>query len=457
MEFDAEFWKKIVDNMLTGVFISDPTLRHIYVNEMFSLATGYSLKELKNMSVLDLVYKEDEAKAKELLEKVLKGEAVIDEIRYVTKDGKVRWVFGLIRPFYYKDKLYGVGNYVDITRTKILEKKLKESEEFYRMLVDKSFAGIHIIQKGKYVFLNKSLAKGTGYSEEELLKMDPFQLLHPEDREKVYKAYLNRESGKRVGEKTATWRIVTKDGKTRWILARPAKITYKGEPAVYVTTIDITDLYEANEELRKKNEYLSLLSKILRHDILNDLAVIRGAIEVRDEEMLNIALQRIDKIVEKINDIKSLEEALGKLKVMNLAEIVNGVVDKYGDEAIFNLNLQDVLVEANEALKSALENIVGNAILHSQVSPVQITINLLKEGSECILQIADNGVGIPDELKGKIFESGFSRKGGGLGLYLVKKVVEMFGGKITVKDNTPRGALFEIRLPLKLESKELIS
>ncbi len=299
--------------------------------------------------------------------------------------------------------------------------------------------------------MNKAAVRGAGYSEEEMMKMDPFQILHPEDRERVYTNYLLREAGIKTEERATTWRIVRKDGKTRWILGRPKKITYGEVPAVYVSTIDITDLYEANEELKRKNEYLSLLSKILRHDILNDLAVVRGAIEIEDNEL---ALQRIDKIVEKINDIKSLEEASGKLKTMNIEEIVNSAVDKYGEQAVFSLSTQKVFVEANEALKSAVDNIVDNAILHSQVSPVQITINLFTEGNECVLQIADNGVGIPDEMKSRIFEVGFSRRGGGLGLFLVKKIVEMFGGRITVKDNVPRGALFEIRLPLKSEVKE---
>lgn len=70
--------------------------------------------------------------------------------------------------------------------------------------------------------------------------------------------------------------MIRKDGEVRWILGRARNITYKGKPAVYVTTLDVTELYNANEELRRKNEYQSLLTKILRHDILNDLAVIRG-------------------------------------------------------------------------------------------------------------------------------------------------------------------------------------
>ncbi|MCX8172923.1 MAG: PAS domain S-box protein, partial [Archaeoglobaceae archaeon] len=174
MELEVEMWKNLMDMMLTGVFISDESLKHLYVNDIFSYATGYSKDELKEMKVFDLVYKDDIEKAKKIVERVLRGEVILDEIRYVTKDGKVRWVYGLYRPFYMKGKLYTIGNYIDITRVKRLEEKLKESEEFYRMLVDKSFAGIQILQKGKIVFLNRSAVEGSGYDEDELMRMDPF-------------------------------------------------------------------------------------------------------------------------------------------------------------------------------------------------------------------------------------------------------------------------------------------
>ncbi|MDI9642795.1 MAG: ATP-binding protein, partial [Archaeoglobales archaeon] len=59
------------------------------------------------------------------------------------------------------------------------------------------------------------------------------------------------------------------------------------------------------------------------------------------------------------------------------------------------------------------------------------------------------GVGVPDELKERIFESRFSRKGGGLGLFLVRKIVEMFKGTVKLYDNKPRGAVFEVRIPAK--------
>ncbi|MCS7131099.1 MAG: HAMP domain-containing histidine kinase, partial [Archaeoglobaceae archaeon] len=138
--------------------------------------------------------------------------------------------------------------------------------------------------------------------------------------------------------------------------------------------------------------------------------------------------------------------------LVNVAEFVKSVVEKYKGEASFKVELEELYVEANEALKSAIENVVNNAIIHGQVSPLEITIRVFKEGNDCVVRIADNGVGIPDELKEVVFESGYSRKGGGLGLFLVRKIVEMFKGSVRLYDNKPRGVVFEIRLPMKSDN-----
>ncbi len=444
--WDAKFWKTIVDSMLTGVYITDKSYKFLYVNDIFSWATGYSKEELMEMTILDTVHPEDLERAKKAAKRVENGETLIEEFRYVTKDGKVRWVLGLYRPFVYGGKGYAFGNYIDITKQKMLEEKLKESEEFYRMLVDRSFAGIYIVQDGKFVFANKSVARGAGFSSvEELMKTDPFEIVHPADRELVRKRYMEREAGIRDSE-MYTWRIVRK-GELRWVAGRSTRIEYRGKPAVYTTTLDVTELHNLTEELRRRNEYYNLLSKILRHDVLNDLAVVRAALEIRDEALFERALKRLDSALEKIKETKALEEALGVLKLINVAEIAREVVEKFKDEASFSLKLEDVYVEANEAIKSAIENLIRNAIQHGCVSPLEIEVTVAAIGDECVVRIADNGVGIADELKDRIFESGFSRKGGGLGLFLVKKIVEMFRGSIRVYDNVPRGAVFEIRLP----------
>ncbi len=450
MEFeeDANFWKTIVDRMLAGVVVTDVTMKYLYVNDIFSAMTGYSKEELRSMKITDLVSPDHLKAANEAIERFMEGWRVIGEFKYITNSGEIRWAFGIFTPYTYKGKIYGIGNFIDVTYAKELEQKLKESEEFYRNLIEHSAAPMYIVQEGKFVFVNKAVEEKTGYKREELLGKNAFELVYPGDIGMVLKRYLDREAGKRDVD-TYSFRVVAKDGRVAWFTMTARRIQYQGKPAVYVSGIETTEIINLSEELRKKNEFFSLLSKILRHDVLNDLSVLRGCIEIRSDDLLDKALKRIDSIVEKINDIRTLEEAIGALKILNVAEIVEKVVEKHHGEANFKLNLQEVYIEANEALKSAVDNLIGNAIIHSQVSPVEIEVEVFKENEDCVIRVADNGVGIPDELKEKIFNAKYSRKGGGLGLFLVKKIVEMFNGRIQVYDNKPRGAIFEIRIPAK--------
>ncbi|MFN3384824.1 MAG: PAS domain S-box protein [Archaeoglobaceae archaeon] len=446
-EHDAKFWKTIVDRMLAGVIITDISTKYLYVNDIFSTMTGYSKEELRSMKITDLAQQHSQLLA-EGISYVASGSIFRGEIAYKTRSGKTRWAFGVFTPYTYKGKVYAVGNFIDITYDRELERKLKESEEFYRSLIDNSAAPIYIVQDGKFVFFNRMVEEKTGYTREELIGRNAFEIVYPGDREMVLKRYMEREVGLRDVD-TYSFRVVAKDGRVRWFTMTARRIEYQGKPAVYVSGIETTEIMNLTEELRKKNEFFSLLSKILRHDILNDLAIVRASIEIRSDELLDKTLRRIDSIVEKIDDIRALEEAIGALKVLNVAELVKGIVEKYRGEANFRLNLQEVHVEANEALKSAVENLISNAIIHSQVSPVEVEVEVFREKEDCVIRIADNGVGIPEELKDRIFDAKYSRKGGGLGLFLVKKIVEMFNGGVQVYDNKPQGVVFEIRIPAK--------
>ncbi|MEM4615951.1 MAG: PAS domain S-box protein, partial [Archaeoglobaceae archaeon] len=150
-------------------------------------------------------------------------------------------------------------------------------EELFEILLQKSLVGNFIIQDERLVYFNEAVEKVTGYTFEELKNLNLFEIVHLEDRSVVYQKYVSRINRIKEDE-TYSFRIITKDGAVRWITARALGINYKGKPGVAVNAMDTTHLIELTEELRKKNELLSHLSSILRHDILGDVAIISAAI-----------------------------------------------------------------------------------------------------------------------------------------------------------------------------------
>jgi signal transduction histidine kinase len=106
-------------------------------------------------------------------------------------------------------------------------------------------------------------------------------------------------------------------------------------------------------------------------------------------------------------------------------------------------------------LRMAVNNLIENAVKYSP-SPNPIDITLARSNSESVIRVSDQGAGVPDSEKKKIFNKFYRAgneetrraKGTGLGLYITSKIVSQHKGRIIVKDNTPSGSIFEITLPL---------
>jgi len=220
---------------------------------------------------------------------------------------------------------------------------------------------------------------------------------------------------------------------------------------------DITDLKVAEEKIKKMNFHLSLLNKILRHDIKNHLAIMRNFLELcRDKpenRFLDIIDERIDICSDMISNAKKIEKLLTFWKVerINLSEILVKEIKilRHHDGVIAEGKIpESVYVEADDMLQSVFKNIFLNAILHNdkELKKVDVSVRILDSWVE--VRVADNGPGIPDDMKEKIF--GESIKGptgrGGLGLFIVKMLVEKYGGKVWVEDNDPEGSIFTVKL-----------
>jgi len=214
--------------------------------------------------------------------------------------------------------------------------------------------------------------------------------------------------------------------------------------------IDTTEKKLAEHKIKELNDALRLLNKILRHDILNNLMVISANIEMiesKDKDRINKAFDFIDKSAKLINRMKELESLVSRgfeLKSYDAKSILKEISKNYSDIKINIKGNCDVL--ADEALNSVFDNIIRNAIIHGGTNKIDIKISSGK--SYCEIKFIDYGIGMPNNMKNRIFEEGFAygdNKGTGLGLYIAKKTLERYGATIKVEDNLPKGAVFILK------------
>lgn len=212
---------------------------------------------------------------------------------------------------------------------------------------------------------------------------------------------------------------------------------------------------EDKSKILELNELLTFLNKVLRHDILNDLTILKVNLELylrsHRPEALSIVNQAFARGVKKINKIGELERALStgaSLKPYSLLPVIKEVVKGFPELRIKVNGEAEVL--ADEALYSVLENIFANAKIHGGAKCVNVRI--VQKGKSIRVEIADDGQGIPEKIKSHLFREGFSfGQAGhtGLGLYIVRKTIERYGGAVQVS-NRPKGAIFTLILPAKI-------
>jgi signal transduction histidine kinase len=207
----------------------------------------------------------------------------------------------------------------------------------------------------------------------------------------------------------------------------------------------------------RHQDHLSMINKILRHDLANNNTAVMSAVKLykrqKDEEFLDAIIQKAKSSLELIERMKQLEKitaSSGILKPVNIPEIVKRVRLKY--PAIeWHIQGQGTAY-ANEALLSVIDNLIENSVTHGEATRIDISIQAIRIHDQPFVEIrvADNGSGISDTIKNRIFDEEFSfgpRARTGLGLYIVKKNIELYQGQIEVEDNSPSGTVMILKIP----------
>ena len=233
-----------------------------------------------------------------------------------------------------------------------------------------------------------------------------------------------------------------------------------------VTINDVTEREAYRQQLEEKTEQLEALNRVVRHDIRNDMAVIRGWAETltphvdsEGQDALDRVLRKSDHVIEVTETVREFVESLsGDYAIeprptslrRHLETELEAVRESFA-EAEFRVDgeIPAVDVLANEMLPSVFRNLLENAVRHNDSETPEITVDAVETDDVVRIRIADNGPGIPDEQKGRVFgkgEKGLDSPGSGIGLYLVYTLTDQFGGDVWVEDNDQRGAVFVVEL-----------
>jgi len=207
----------------------------------------------------------------------------------------------------------------------------------------------------------------------------------------------------------------------------------------------------------------------MRHDIRNDLQLIGAYAELLEEHVDEEGAEYLDIIresTENATDLTATARDLARV-MLNADEEVRkvslaGILEQQIEEirsgypgAVIAVegSIPEVDVAANDMLGSVLRNLLSNAIQHNDKSPPKVTVSASETDEGVEVRVADNGPGVPDAQKEEVFgkgEKGLESSGAGIGLYLVRSLVESYGGSVGVEDRRSgaEGAVFVVTLPV---------
>lgn len=215
----------------------------------------------------------------------------------------------------------------------------------------------------------------------------------------------------------------------------------------------------------RSRERIALLNRIIRHHMRNAVNVIGAAAEIAadhaDEEgrrHLETVQERSADLAEKVETFQRISETLaGAVPVAerdlaaDLAEAVRDAREAYpGATVVVSGTVPDVEVYANDLLVRVLYAQLENGIEHNDRAEPTVEVTVEADPGTVTVAVADDGPGLPDDRKDLVFEagdSGVTTEGDGLELFLARAVLDRYGGTIRVRDNDPRGAVFETVLP----------
>ncbi|MFA6164041.1 MAG: PAS domain S-box protein [Methylobacter sp.] len=436
---------------------------------------------LRYQSFLDCVHPEDRLFVDAAWKDALTGKPYDIEHRLIVGQ-KVKWVRELAElEFDENGSVRGAfGTTEDITDIKISQEALHHERAFLRQVIDAAPSMIFVKDReGRYLLGNEAVAQAYGTRPESLVGLTD-ENLNPNDDEVTHfyqddLDVINNRKPKRILED----KLTHADGSVHWYSA--VKIPLLDDDAscnkLLGVASDITDRKRAEEALqladRRKDEFLAMLA----HELRNPLAPIRNAVQLLkmkeasdptltwSRNVIDRQVTHLARLLDDLLDVARIMQGKITLKTerFELVDIINNAVE--ASYPLIESRSQDLIISKATTpqwiegdrvrLAQALSNLLNNAAKYTSEGG-KITLSTMEEGSNAVIEIRDTGIGIAPDTLPHIFDLftqadhslAHSQGGLGIGLTLVRQLVEIHGGTITAaSDGIGQGSLFTVRLP----------
>ncbi|WP_435125564.1 PAS domain S-box protein [Halobaculum sp. D14] len=286
---------------------------------------------------------------------------------------------------------------------------------------------------------NDTFREVTGYTDDEIASMTPADFVVDDDVDRVVEAIADVYDG---GTTTVQTTVETKDGRRiPYELSGSVLTDAAGDPAGLVGVgRDVTERRAREERLTRQNERLEQFTRIVSHDVRNPLNVAQGRLELareeRDSDQLAAVADAHDRIETLIDDLLTVAKEGDEVTDLEPVSLADVAAESWGTVDT------DRVVEADpNRLQQLLENLFRNAVDHGGPG-VTVTVGDRPDG----FFVADDGPGIPEEKRDRVFESGYSTAahGTGFGLSIVRRIADGHGWTVDVASHSDGGARFDI-------------
>jgi PAS domain S-box-containing protein len=490
-----ERYRLLVESSNEAIIVAQDDMLK-YVNPKMVEITGLSEEELISRPFVEFIHPEDREMVIDRYLRRLRGEepTAIYAFRIGEEGGMTRWIEINPELIEWEGRPATLNFLSDVTERKQAEENLKKSEDRYRTIFENAPVGIfQTTLPGRFLNANPALAKMFGFASPDEMIVDITDLgtqiyARSEDREHLKRLIAEKgfvENFEVEGRK--------RDSQSIWVSINIHAVRDRNGTILYLegTNIDITERKRAETALHKAHAELELRVKerteelerraaemerfiyTVSHDLRSPLITVSGFVgflkkdlEIGDAKRIETDLRLIEEAITRMDALLGDTLELSRIgRVMNppenvpFGEIVKEALDqmaeKLGSKAVAVSVAQDLPVANVDRMRivEVLVNLIENSVRYMGDQPEpKIAVGHRLDGAETVFFVRDNGIGIDPSQHEKVFELFYKvdkkSEGTGAGLAIIKRIIEVHGGRIWIESKLEKGCTVCFMLPL---------